>query len=121
MSKVLTVLASQVTVQQKKVRGAAPFFYDIYFGPAYVFMDDGDQDILPMHWATDKDIKDGSIVEGWFARWTTSPLMLDKDGIRGDFLGPYITEIAALGAAVQATFDDGIYAALENERRATEL
>lgn len=116
----MSTLEPEILVQQKKIKGSAPFFYDLYFGPAFLFTEDGDQDILPMHWALDKDIKEGTIVEGWFGRWTTSPLMLDRDGIRGDFLGPFPTELRALAAAVQATLDDGIHQELENQRRAME-
>lgn len=76
---------SQVTLIEKTVpRVLGRTDLELYFGPMYSF-DDGDPDYLPMHLATDKDIRDGKIVEGWFGRWRLG-------GEVGEWTGPFERE-----------------------------
>lgn len=77
---------------------------ETYCGAMYVF-DDGDPDKVPMHLATDKDIREGTIEEGWFARWRG----LTLDDSMGCWMGPFETEVLAVSAA-HKDFFEGTYA-----------
>lgn len=72
---------------------------ETYCGVMYSF-DDGDPDKVPMHLATDKDIREGTIEEGWFARWRG----LTEDEPMGSWTGPFETEGQATIAAHKEGF-----------------